>query len=275
METFRRIGLLGCGSIGSTIAEALQSDSSLKAELLCLYDRDSSKAERLKAEVNKNLVVATSFEDFLNLPFDLFVECASQEAVRNYAEKALRAGKDLLIMSVGALMDDAFRKRLSAVADEQSRHLFLPSGAIGGLDIVRAAKEAQLHEVTLTMRKNPSALAGAPFFQKQGATPEDIKEQVTLYEGPAREAVKLFPANVNVAATLSLVGLGGEKTKVKIVADPRLTANVHEIEIKGDFGEAKIAVQNLPHPGNPRTSYLAALSAIETIRRACAKGSKL
>ncbi len=275
MESLLKVGLLGCGSIGSTIAEALQEDSTLTAELLCLYARDSGKAKRLKEKVNKNLVVAASFEEFLGLPFDLFVECASQEAVESFGEKALRAGKDLLIMSVGALMEDSFRKRLASVAKEESRNIYLPSGAIGGLDILRAAREGRLREVKLITSKNPSAFAGAPYFQEHAMDPGEIQNRMTLFEGTAKEAVKLFPANVNVAAMLSLEGLGGEKTKVKIVADPQLKINIHQIEIKGDFGEAKITVQNLPHPENPKTSYLAALSAIKTLRCACAKGPRL
>ncbi len=275
METLTKIGLLGCGSIGSTIAEALQKDSSLKAELLCLYDSDLDKAESLKARLKVGLPVARSFEDFLEEPFSLLVECASQEAVKSFGEKALRAGKDLLIMSVGALMEDGLRERLRNLAEQHSRNIHIPSGAIGGLDIVRAAKEGELHEVKLTTRKNPSALAGAPYFLERQIDPGDLRKTVTLYEGPAKEAVRLFPANVNVAAVLSLLGLGGDKTKVKIVADPELSVNIHEIEIKGSFGRAKIAVENLPDPKNPKTSALAALSAIQTLRRACAKGPEL
>jgi len=208
-------------------------------------------------------------------PFDLLLECASQEAVRSYGEKTLRAGKDLLIMSVGALMDDAFRNRLTSVAKEESRNLYLPSGAIGGLDILRAAREGKLYEVNLITSKNPSALAGAPYFQEHTIDPDEIQNRMTLFEGTAKEAVKLFPANVNVAAVLSLEGLGGEKTKVKIVADPQLDINIHEVEIRGEFGEAKITLKNRPHPHNLKTSHLAALSAIESLRRACATGSGL
>lgn len=271
----RKIGLLGCGSIGTTIAEAVQRDSSIHADLVGLFDRESGAAERLNRELPVDLRVAQSFEEFLELPFDLLVECASQEAVKNYAEKALRRGRDLLIMSVGALMDEPFRRRLSLAATEQRRNLYLPSGAIGGLDLVRAASEGRLYEVCLTTKKHPRALSGAPYFQARGLSPDDIRERTLLYEGTAQEAVKLFPANVNVAAVLSLAGLGGLRTKVRVIADPELTANIHEIEVKGDFGEAKMTVKNLPHPSNPKTSYLAALSAIETLRRACLKGGGL
>lgn len=272
METLVRIGLLGCGSIGRTIAQALQADSSIKAMLCYLYDRKASKAESLGVELKTGATVFSSAEKFLSAPFDLLVECASQEAVKNYGEEALRNGKDLLIMSVGALMDDNLRERLYTLAAEKCRTIHIPSGAIGGLDIVSAAMKGELREVKLTTTKNPSALAGAPYFRERRIDPGDLREKVTLYEGSAREAVRLFPANVNVAAVLSLYGLGGEKTKVQIVADPEISVNIHKIEIKGSFGKAKIAVENLPDPNNPKTSALAALSALETLRRACAKG---
>lgn len=268
MDKYLKIGLLGCGGIGTTIAEALEKKSFFFVELLCLYDRDLGKAIQLKKKLKKTPAVANSFEDFLDSPFDLLLECASQEAIRDYAEKALRSDKDLLILSVGALMEDALRERLMTTAAEQSRRIYLPSGAIGGLDILRAASEGQLYSVRMTTRKNPSAFEGSTYFIEHHLSPKDLCEKVTLYEGPAKEAVRLFPANVNVAATLSMAGLGAENTKVTIIADPELKVNVHEIEIKGDFGEAKLTVENVPHPDNPRTSYLAALSALETIRRA-------
>ena len=275
MKALTKVGLVGCGSIGATIVDALYKDSSINAKIVYLFDRESGKAGHLKAQLEKKLEVVSSFEDLINAPFDLLLECASQEAVRSYGEKALRAGKDLLIMSVGALMDDAFRNRLTSVAREESGNLYLPSGAIGGLDILRAAREGKLYEVKLITSKNPSALAGAPYFKEHAIDPDEIQNRMTLFEGTAKEAVKLFPANVNVAAVLSLEGLGGEKTKVKIVADPQLDINIHEVEIRGEFGEAKITLKNRPHPHNLKTSHLAALSAIESLRRACAAGSGL
>lgn len=271
MEKTLKIGLLGCGGIGTTIAEALEKKSSFPTELLCLYDRDLNKAIRLRGKLKKTPAVANSFEDFLHGSFDLLLECASQQAVKDYAEKALRSHKDLLILSVGALVDDALRERLLTTAAEHSRRIYFPSGAIGGLDILRAASEGQLYSVRITTRKNPSAFEGSPYFLEHQPPLKNLCEKVTLYEGPAKEAVRLFPANVNVAATVSMAGLGTEDTKVTIIADPELKVNVHEIEIRGDFGEAKITVKNVPHPENPRTSYLAALSALETIRRACGR----
>jgi len=248
----------------------LGRDASLNARLVAVYDREGEKALRLTEKIAAEVSVASSFDEFLTLPFQLLVECASQSAVRQHAEQALLSGKNLVIMSVGALMDGAFMKRLQVTAAETSRTIHTPSGAIGGLDLLRAAGEGKLHSVRLTTRKPPMAYHDAPYFTRQGTSPGEIRAPVTLYEGPAEEAVKLFPANVNVAAALSMAGLGGRATHVKIVADPGLKVNVHEIEIRGDFGSATITVQNTPHPDNPGTSTLAAFSAIETIRRACA-----
>lgn len=268
-----RVGLLGCGSIGSTLAQAIQKDASIRGSLVCIFDKDPGRAERLNAKLEAPVEFIRSFEEFVQAPFDLLVECASQEAVRDCAEMALEAGKDLLIMSLGALMEEPLWERLNRLAAARSRVIHLPSGAIGGLDLVRAAGMGKLQEVSLTTTKNPSALAGAPFFLLRGIDPRGIRGRVELYEGSAREAVKLFPANVNVAAALSLAGIGGEKTRVKIVADSGVRENIHEIRVKGDFGEASITVTNVPHPENPRTSTLAALSALEALRRACLRNS--
>ncbi len=264
-----KIGIMGCGSIGSTIAKAVLKDASLNAKLIGIYDKDLSKAKELGERVKTDLTVASSFEEFLKLPFGLLVECASQVAVKKYAQRALDSGKELLILSIGALMDDAFRKRLQETAIHKGKEIHCPSGAIGGLDLLRAASEGKIESVSLKTSKPPAAFLNAPYFLKHGTSPKDIGTRITLFEGPAKEAVKLFPANVNVAAALSIAGISGKATQVEIVADPDLKVNVHEIEIRGDFGVATITVKNTPHPDNPGTSSLAAFSAIETLRRAC------
>lgn len=267
--TVTKVGLLGCGSIGRTLAEALINDPSIGGRLVCAYDQNPDKSASLKSDLAPKLWIASSCEEFLRGPFDLLLECASQQAVRECAAAALRARKDLLILSVGALLDEALHASLLRTAAKLGRKIYLPSGAIGGLDLIGAAKEGKLSTVKLTTRKNPAALAGAPYFERHKLSWKDIREPTELYSGSAKQAVKLFPANVNVAASLSLAGLGGAATQVTVVADPALSVNVHEIEVKGDFGEAKLATRNVPHPANPKTSYLAALSAIAALRRAC------
>jgi aspartate dehydrogenase len=127
----------------------------------------------------------------------------------------------------------------------------------------------------LTTTKSPKALAGAPFFETSKIKLDDITKSTVIYEGTAAEAVRAFPANVNVAAVLSLAGIGVDKTKVRIVADPQATTNQHEIAASGSFGEIIITVNNVPSPGNPKTSFLAVLSAIECLRAICEDGMRI
>jgi aspartate dehydrogenase len=143
----------------------------------------------------------------------------------------------------------------------------LPSGAIGGLDVLRAARVDRLDEVTLVTSKPPRALAGAPFFESHPIDLGAITTREVIYEGPAAEAVRLFPANVNVAAALSLAGIGPEQTRMQVVADPALDRNVHEVVARGSFGELTLRLANVPSPSNPKTSFLACLSGLATLRR--------
>ena len=146
--------------------------------------------------------------------------------------------------------------------------MYVPSGAIAGIDAIRSVKHL-LDSVTLTTTKSPKALAGAPFFETSKIKLDSITKSTAIYEGTAAEAVRKFPANVNVAAVLSLAGIGADKTRVKIVADPQSTMNQHEIVAAGSFGEIIVRVNNVPSPGNPKTSFLAVLSAIECLRSIC------
>jgi aspartate dehydrogenase len=184
------------------------------------------------------------------------------------------SGKDMMIMSVGALADSTAYAELIESASRSGAKIFIPTGAIAGIDAIRSVKHL-LQEVVLRTTKNPMALSGAHFFSKRGTDPASIKEKQVIYRGPAAEAVKLFPANVNVAAVLSIAGAGPEKTLVEIVADPGATTNKHEITAKGSFGEIYIMVNNVPSPGNPKTSYLAALSAIECLRSICSDSVRI
>jgi aspartate dehydrogenase len=166
-------------------------------------------------------------------------------------------------MGVGRLLSCEAEIRL---AEEKGVKIHVPSGAIVGLDAVKGAAQGRLERVVLTSRKPPLAYAGAPDVVARGIKLEDLREPLVLYEGPAREAVVRFPANVNVAAALSLAGLGADRTLVRVVADPGVERNVHEIELEGDFGRLLTRTENVPAPENPKTSYLACLSAVSTLR---------
>ena len=177
-------------------------------------------------------------------------------------------------MSVGALADELFLSQLLSVVSMNGKHIYIPSGAIAGIDAIKSVK-GMLDSVTLTTTKNPSALAGAPFFNSDPTRLKSMKKKTLVYQGTAADAVNKFPANINVAAVLSLAGLGIQETKVKIIADPHITVNQHQIEAAGAFGRMAITVRNIPSPNNPKTSFLAVLSAIECLRSICSPGIKV
>lgn len=267
------VGILGCGAIGSELAEAICGGQAGNCALVGLYDGSQGVASSLAGRLPIQIRASQSFEEFISAPaLGLVVECASPAAARTYAEKVLKADKDLLLMSAGALADSALLESLSRASGERNRRLMIPSGALGGIDAVKAVRHG-LEEVTLTTTKRPQALRGAPGFKPWETV--EITEAQVVFDGFAREAVELFPANVNVAAILSLAGLGPARTRVKIVADPQAPGNVHEVFARGDFGTMRVTMENRPHARNPRTAYLAVLSLVETLRAACTPGVRV
>ncbi|MFQ5940825.1 MAG: aspartate dehydrogenase [Nitrososphaerales archaeon] len=263
----KRIGIIGCGAIGSNLASTIDS-TRMNAKLVSLFDTYTKAANRLAKKLKTEVVVVKKIEEFLSSDMDLIVESASQEAVRKYAKKVLEHDLDLMIMSVGALLNTRLYNGLVDIAAKHDVKIYIPTGAIAGIDAIRSVKH-MLDDVTLTTTKNPAGLEGAPFFDKHNIDLKKIKKPTLVYKGNALEAVKLFPANVNVAAVLSLAGIGPNKTQVRIVADPNSEMNLHEITARGKFGEMHFQIKNVPSPTNPKTSYLAALSAIECLRAIC------
>jgi aspartate dehydrogenase len=263
----KKIGLLGCGAIGTQIALAIDSGK-IPAELTHIYDFDKTKSDLLIHKLKKKPIIAENPHMLSSYPVDIVVEAASQEAVRNHALSILQNRRDLLIMSVGALLDESVLEILLDACKEFQRKIYIPSGAIAGLDALRSAKD-ELESVVLTTIKNPKSLKGAKFFETSNVDIDNIKTKTVLFDGPAKDAVSLFPANINVAALLSLAGLGSVDTKVQIVADPATDKNTHHIEASGRFGKITINIENVPDPSNPKTSRLATLSAIECLRMAC------
>lgn len=246
-----RILLVGCGAIGRAVAAGAATLPGVAR--VFAYDAVAGRAAAL-ASLAK-VEVAGSFEAGL-ASCDLVVEAASQEAAQDVAPRALAAGKDVVLLSVGALADDGFREALVAAALKYGRKVHVPSGAIGALDALRAAREGGLDRVTLTTAKPPASLGLV-----------DVRERRVLFEGSAREAVQRYPKNVNVAAALALAGVGLDRTTVRVVADPALKENTHTIEAEGAFGRFTFRVENKPSPENPATSHLAALAALALLRR--------
>lgn len=270
----KKMGLLGCGTIGSHLALVVDSGKVANASLVALFDVSDSNLQNLKGKLQTNPKAYSDFGEFLSSGADIIVEAASQDAVRAFGKPILEAGKDLMIMSVGALGDGIFLAELLEATTKRGSRIYVPTGAIAGIDAIRSVRHV-LESVTLTTTKSPEALAGAPFFQTSKVRLDDITKSAIIYEGTAANAVKAFPANVNVAAVLSLAGIGVDRTRVRIVADPNATTNRHEIVATGSFGEIKITVNNVPSPANPKTSFLAVLSAIECLRSICDDGMRI
>ena len=266
----KNVGLIGCGTIGTHLAMAIESRTIANASLTGVFDIIDSNAKILKSKLRSNPKVYSNFDSLLDSEADIIVEAASQEAVRKFGKQIIEANKDLLIMSVGALANRMFLTELLDLAPIRKGRskIYVPTGAIAGIDAIRSVRHL-LDSITLTTTKSPKALAGAPFFATTEVNLDMITKITEIYDGSAAEAVKLFPANVNVAAVLSLAGLGADKTKVRVLVDPHATTNQHEIVATGRFGDIKITVNNVPAPGNPKTSFLAVLSAIECLRSIC------
>jgi len=265
----KRIGLLGCGAIGTQIALAIDSGK-IPATLTHVYDIERSQADNLVSKLKQKPEVVANSHLLSSNAVELVVEAASQDAVRKDAVSILQNKKDMMIMSAGALLDESVFEVISDACRDFGKTVYLPSGAIAGLDALKAVKD-ELESVVLVTTKNPNSFKGAPFFDSSDIDPEKISEPTVLFDGAAKEAVSLFPKNVNVSALLSLVGLGGNNTSVRVVADPSTNKNTHEINANGKFGNLKITVENVPDSTNPKTSRLATLSAIELLRQICTK----
>jgi len=237
-----KVGLIGCGAIGTVLAEAIGRKLVVCDELV-VYDFDDSKSLKLKNALNFPVTIVESVDKLIALKPKVIVEAASQQAAKDYVPKIVASGTHLIVMSTGALLD----------LNVDLGRVHVPPGAIGGLDALSSAALAGIDEVTLTSRKNPKALGA------------DNKEEKTVYEGYAEEAAWLFPREMNVAATLALT-VKPAKVKVRVVSDPAVKRNTHEIQVKWRFGEMFLRFANDPHPDNPHTSALAAWSAIKLLQ---------
>jgi len=238
----KRVGLIGCGAIGTVLAEAIERKLIVCDELV-VFDIDVSKAQKLKKALKFPVKIVVNLEEMITAKPKVIVEAAGQQAVREYYNRLLKSKIDFIIMSTGALLE----------LDTSSNKLHFPAGAIGGLDALEAASNAGIDEITLTSRKNPKA------FGKS-----NLQESI-IYEGLAAEAAELYPREMNVAATIALT-VKPARVKVQVVSDPNLNRNTHEIHVKWRFGEMTMRFANDPHPENPHTSALAAWSAISLLK---------
>jgi aspartate dehydrogenase len=254
-----KTGLVGCGNIATDLALAIEKGD-IPAEIVALTDIDDTRARRFQQQCAPAAEICGLEENAERA--DFVVECAVAEAVKPVAEACARHHTGCLIMSVSGLA------RHPELLEAHHRLMRVPSGAICGLDGIRAAMEAGLDSVTLTTRKPPRGLEGAPFLVEHDICVDNLSAEKVVFEGNALEAARAFPKNVNVASALSIAGIGPEHTRVRIIADPAATENSHEIRAEGAFGKLLTVMTNRPSPRNPKSSYMASLSAVAELRMA-------
>jgi aspartate dehydrogenase len=276
----KKVGIIGFGTIGSQIARSIDAGLLSPARLSFIVDSSLSRVEVASKSITIAKPQIFSDPDLLfhsesYKDTNIVVESASRAAVRRYAKQILSDGKYLIIFSVGELVDDPFMKELESEAVEHTGVIHIPTGAIAGIDAIRSVRN-NLHQVTITTTKNPKSLAGAPYFDiHENIHLQELSNKIVLYEGEVRKAIELFPSNVNIFAALALATGKISKIKVRIIADPNIKVNRHELDVRGDFGILQIVANNIPHPENPRTSALAILSAMEAVRSACNQTVKI
>ncbi len=254
-----KIGLVGCGTIATLIAKATLSKK-IKPKITAVYDKNIHKSKELATLINAK--VCKSVDEFVMGNFDIVVECASIKAVDEIASKALNNKKDVIIMSVGAFADKSLFLKLHNIAKENGKKIYIPSGAIAGIDAIKSASLGDIEEVSLVTTKPVYGLKDA--LENLGMDSSKISKPTVVFEGDVFEAIKEFPQNINVSVVLSLASK--VPAKVKIVADPSATSNKHEIYVKGSIGCIKTVVENSPCRDNPKTSALAAYSVIRLIK---------
>lgn len=253
--------MIGCGAIGSSLARMIHRDFSKAATIAYLADHHCERAHSLI----KTLKLKASHTGIPELieKSDLIIEAASGEVAAKVTPAVLQTAKQILVLSVGGLIQPGVWQKINRI---KTGRLWVPSGAIAGIDGLCAAKEAGIQSVKLITRKPVAGLLGAPFFEKKKFPKLTGKKAVCVFKGTALSAIRAFPQNVNVAAVLSLASMGPKSTYVEVWTSKAYRKNTHEIEIEARSGTIRIEVQNIPSHLNPKTSALAVYAAAATLR---------
>jgi aspartate dehydrogenase len=255
-----RVAIAGLGAIGRVLARRL-SDGVAGLTLACAAAQDRAKAQ---AWLDAERIACPLVElDALPRHADLAVECAPAAAIERICRPMLEAGKTVMVLSCGTLLE---RPALIDLAKEHGGQIIVPTGALLGLDAVTAAAEGGIHSVRMTTRKPPRGLAGAPYLEANGISVEGLTAAKRVFSGTAREAAAGFPANVNVAAALALAGIGPDRTIIDIWADPGVERNCHTIEVEADSARFTLTIENIPSE-NPKTGRITALSVLAALRK--------
>lgn len=287
--TLRHLGIIGAGSIATELLGVLARSLPAPLERVTVLGRSGRKAtaeaalagtlqsivsanaaapgpaDQSTGPVARKVDLVEDFTAFLASRPDLVLECAGHEAVREHAPSLLSAGIDTVVVSTGALADAAVHAALEQAARDSGAQLTIPAGAVGGMDILGGVRHADVARVTYVSRKPPGAWKGTP--AEQAVDLDALTGETAFYEGTARQAALDYPKNANVAATIALCGIGFEKTRVRLVADPAVTANVHAFEVISDAAEFTVRIEGKPSPANPKTSLPTVYSLVREVMR--------
>jgi aspartate dehydrogenase len=254
-----RLGIIGHGAIGgAVVAAARRGELGPKVEVVAVLARRPRAAEG-------GLFLTHEPGRFFGARPEVVLECAGHQAVRDHAVRCLETGADLVLTSIGALVDETQRARLYAAAEASGKRLIIAAAGIGALDVLAGAAAGGLDRVAMTVRKDPSAWYGTE--AERLCDLATLAAPFTLFEGSVREGAARYPQNVNISAAVALAGIGLDRTELKIIADPTLRRHVVEIEATGAFGRFSFTEEVEPTPENPKTGRLVAMAVIKTIRQ--------
>jgi aspartate dehydrogenase len=253
-----RLGLLGFGAIGRRVAEAVTAGRLEDIELTTALVRTPRPPSGEKPDITHDP------DWFFRYLLDAVVEGAGHQAVRDYAVRVLDGGADLYVTSVGAFTDTALLERVAHAARANGRRVYLPAAGIGGLDMLASLAEGGLDEAVITVRKDPASWKGTA--AETLVDLDALDQPLVIFDGPVREGAKLYPQNVNIAAATALAGIGLDRTRVVIIADPTINTHVCEIAARGPLGSMRFVEDLVPSPENRKTSTLVSHAIVKTLR---------
>lgn len=249
-----RVGLIGAGAIGTYLLEELNQKNDKDIRVTSILVRNPEKYQHLEAQYGIRLY--TKLEAFLDSPIDITVEAANVKTAREMLPKIVKQ-KDTVVISIGALAEEKFLHEVKKISEASGHYLYLPSGAIGGLDLIENVAAVGIIDAVSLITKKPA----------HTLTNKSVGEAEIVFEGSAAEAIKQYPKNINVSIALALAGVGFKQTKVTLIADPNINENIHSIRVSGEFGTASFEIRNKALPSNQNTSYLAAVSVVGTLKK--------
>lgn len=264
MKQKLKIGFIGCGAIGSRLAKSVQHDLKDQCVISGLYDLAPEKPVALAHSLKLKPALIKRSLSALIASSDFIVEAIASNETEKIIHQVVTAGKGILIMSVGKVLNIP---SLFQIAEKNSVAVLIPSGAIAGLDTIKAVGADHISRISLTTRKPPTSLNQTQYLTHKGIFINKIKKETVIFQGSVDRSIVLFPRNINVAAALALASGARDKIRVRIITSPHFKTNSHEITVEGKFGSLTTHTHNLPCPDNPKTSYLAVLSALQTLKQ--------